>query len=77
MERIAMSQQERDWLDWLKRTRDGKMTQREAADRMGVSERWVRKLLQRMKSREIPLSCTGYGAGPPIAGYPRKHRSRR
>ncbi len=49
MERIAMSQQERDWLDWLKRARDGKMTQREAAERMEVSERWVRKLLQRMK----------------------------
>ena len=50
MERIAMSQEERDWLDWLKRARDGKMTQRQAAERMGVTERWVRKLLQRMKS---------------------------
>jgi transposase len=49
MERIGMSQEERDWLDWLKRARDEKMTQREAAERMGVSERWVRKLLQRMK----------------------------
>ena len=49
MERIAMSQEERDWLDWLKRARDQKMTQREAAERMGVSERWVRKLLRRMK----------------------------
>jgi DNA-binding Lrp family transcriptional regulator len=49
MERMAMSQQERDWLDWLKRARDGKMTQREAADRMGVSERWVRHLLRLMK----------------------------
>jgi len=49
MERIAMSQKERDWLDWLKRARDQKMTQREAAERMGVSERWVRKLLRRMK----------------------------
>ncbi|HEX4133569.1 MAG TPA: ISNCY family transposase [Bryobacteraceae bacterium] len=46
---MAMSQQERDWLDWLKRARDGKMTQREAADRMGVSERWVRHLLRLMK----------------------------
>ncbi len=51
MERIAMSQQERDWLDWLKRARDGKMTQREAAERMGVSERWARKLLRRMKKQ--------------------------
>jgi transposase len=49
MERIAMSQEERDWLDWLKRAGDRKMTQREAAERMGVSERWVRKLLGRMK----------------------------
>jgi transposase len=49
MERIEMSQQERDWLDWLKRARDKEMTQQEAAERMGVSERWVRKLLRRMK----------------------------
>jgi transcriptional regulator with XRE-family HTH domain len=35
-------------MDWLKRARDEKMTQREAAERMGVSERWVRKLLQRL-----------------------------
>jgi DNA-binding Lrp family transcriptional regulator len=51
MERIAMSQEERDWLEWLKRARDGKMTQREASERMGVSERWVRKLLRRMKKQ--------------------------
>jgi hypothetical protein len=49
MERIEMSQEERDWLEWLKRARDKKITQREAAERMGVSQRWVRKLLKRMK----------------------------
>jgi transposase len=49
MERIGMSQEERGWLEWLKRARDKKMSQREAAERMGVSQRWVRKLLQRMK----------------------------
>jgi hypothetical protein len=48
MERIAMSQQERDELEWLKRAKDGSITQREAARRMGVSDRWVRKLLKRM-----------------------------
>jgi hypothetical protein len=41
MERIAMSQAERDWLDWLKRARDGKMSQGAAAEKMGVSDRWV------------------------------------
>ena len=50
MERIAMSQEERDWPDSLKRARDGKMTQKEAADRMGVTVRLVRKLLHRMKT---------------------------
>lgn len=49
MERIAMSQEERDKLEWLKRAKDKVISQREAAQRMGVSDRWVRKLLKRMK----------------------------
>src|SRR4051812_46383227 len=48
MERIAMSQRERDELEWLKRAKDGSITQREAARRIGVSDRWVRELLNRM-----------------------------
>ena len=35
MERIGMSQQERDWLEWLKRTRDGVLTEKQAAEKMG------------------------------------------
>jgi biotin operon repressor len=49
MERIEMSQEERDRLEWLKRAKDRVISQRKAAQTMGVSERWVRKLLQRMK----------------------------
>src|SRR3954447_20501935 len=49
MERIAMSQEERDKLEWLKRTRDKIISQREAAEKIGVSDRWIRKLLKRMK----------------------------
>ncbi len=48
MERIAMSQEERDWLEWLKRAQDGLITQRQAAEKMGVTDRWVRRLLVRM-----------------------------
>jgi len=51
MERIAMSQKERDWLDWLKRVREGQVTQRFAAEKMGVTDRWVRSLLAEMKVR--------------------------
>ena len=51
MERIAMSQEERDDLHWLKRVEAGGMTQREAAEKMGVTARWVRKLVKRMKKQ--------------------------
>ena len=44
-----MSQEERDKVEWLKRAKDKVISQREAAQRMGVSDRWVRQLLQRMK----------------------------
>lgn len=46
-----MSQEERDWLDWLKRAKDGTVTQRLAAGKMGISDRWVRSLLARMETR--------------------------
>jgi len=49
MERIEMSEDERDWLDWLKRARDGVVRQRSAAEQMGISDRWIRKLLVQMK----------------------------
>ncbi len=45
-----MNQEERDWLEWLKRVQDGLVTQRQAAAKMGVSDRWVRTLLLRMKT---------------------------
>jgi len=45
-----MNQEERDWLEWLKRVKDGVVTQQQAAEKMGVSDRWVRKLLMRMKT---------------------------
>jgi DNA-binding Lrp family transcriptional regulator len=44
-----MSQKERDWLDWLKRVRDGVITQRQASEKMGITDRWVRRLLARME----------------------------
>ena len=45
-----MNQEERDWLEWLKRAQGGVVTQRQAAEKMGVSDRWVRKLLVRMET---------------------------
>lgn len=46
-----MSQEERDRLHWLKLAREKKITQRQAAERMKVSERWVRTLLRKLKRK--------------------------
>ena len=51
MERIEMSRKERDKLYWLKRAKDKATSQREAARRIGVSDRWVRELMKRMKDK--------------------------
>ena len=75
MERIAMSQEERDKLEWLKRAKDGVITQREAANKMGVSDRWVRKLLKRMKKRG-DASGGAWVAGPGIQPQDRDARRR-
>src|SRR5471030_2115541 len=64
MERIAMSQEERDWLEWLKRAEDGVITQREAAEKMGVSDRWVRTLLQRKSKKGDAVVVHGLRGWP-------------
>ena len=64
MERIAMSQEERDWLDWLKRAKDGQVTQKWAAEKMGVSERWVRRLLVAMQEKGDAVVVHGLRGRP-------------
>ena len=56
-----MNQEERDWLEWLKRVQAGVITQRQAAGKMGVSDRWVRKLLLRMKTDGDGVVVHGFG----------------
>src|ERR1700704_6647017 len=64
MERIAMSQQERDELDWLRRAKEGSISQREAAQKMGVSDRWVRTLLKRMSKQGDAVVVHGLRGRP-------------
>jgi hypothetical protein len=55
-----MNQEERDWLEWLKRAQDEVVTQRQAAEKMGVSDRWVRTLLRRSSvGRPLHLGLGG------------------
>jgi DNA-binding Lrp family transcriptional regulator len=46
---LQMSQKERDRLKVLHEAKKRQMTQREAAEQMGMSQRWVGKLLARMR----------------------------
>jgi hypothetical protein len=64
MERIGMSQEERDELHWLKKVEDGIITQREAAEKLGISERWVRKLLKRLAKEGDGLVVHGLRGRP-------------
>jgi DNA-binding Lrp family transcriptional regulator len=68
MKRIAMRQEERDWLEWLKRARDGVITQRKAAEKMGVSERWAHELLRRMAERGDAVVVHGLRGRPSNRG---------
>jgi hypothetical protein len=64
-----MSQEERDELDWLKRAREGSITQREAARKLGVSDRCVRTLLTRMSKQGDAVVVHGLrGRHPPAQG---------
>src|SRR5712691_869144 len=72
MERIAMSQQERDDLDWLKRAQDGSISQREAAKKMKISDRWVRTLLQRMQKNGDAVVVHGLRGRPSNRKLPAK-----
>jgi transposase len=72
MERIAMSQEERDELHWLKKARDGTITQRDAAEKIGVSDRWVRKLLKRMAKQGDVVVVHGLRGRPSNRKLPAK-----
>src|SRR5215467_8779112 len=50
-ERIAMTQQERERLYWLQLARAKRIKQKKAAEKLGVSTRWVRRLLKRLRQR--------------------------
>jgi len=65
-----MSQEERDELDWLKRAKAGSVTQQEAARKMGVSDRWVRKLLQRMSEQGDTVVVHGLRGRPSNRKFP-------
>ena len=72
-----MSQEERDDLDWLKRVKSGSISQREAAEKMGVSDRGVRILLKRMSKQGDAVVVHGLRGRPSIASLRQRPRDKR
>jgi len=75
-ELIMMNQKQRDWLQWLHQAKRKQITQSTAAQRMGVSERWVRKLLRRMKREKDRVVVHGLRGRRSNRRLPEESRAR-
>jgi biotin operon repressor len=47
---VGLSGRERDRLVLLRQVKEGKLTQRKAAEQLGLSSRWVKKLMKRLRT---------------------------
>ena len=72
-----MTQQDRDRLVALKKAKKGLITQRQAAEEIGQSERHVRRLLKQLKGKGDGRWCMLCGAGDPTASWTRRRSRRR
>jgi DNA-binding Lrp family transcriptional regulator len=51
---VGLSGKERDRLVVLRQVKAGKLTQRKAAEQFGLSPRWVKKLMKRLRQSGDP-----------------------
>ena len=71
-----MNQKERDRLHWLKQAESKQITQAKAAERMQLSDRWVRKLLARKKREGDRVVVHGLRGGRSNRQLPDRLRKR-
>jgi hypothetical protein len=72
-----MTQRDRDRLVALKKAKKGLITQRQAAEEIGQSERHVRRLLKRLKGKGDAVLLHALRGGHPTAKWTRRPSSRR
>ena len=72
-----MTQRDRDRLVALKKAKKGLITQRQAAEEIGQSERHVRRLLDRLQGKGDSALVHVCEGGSPTAGWTRKPSRRR
>jgi predicted ArsR family transcriptional regulator len=71
-----MTQTDRDRLVALKKAKDKKMTQRQAAEELQMSERHVRRLLARLRKVGDRRSCMGCEAALTARSASRRNKKR-
>ena len=69
-ELILMSQKERDRLQVLQEAKQRQITQKQAAAQIGVSERWVGKLLGRLRQQGDRAVLHRGGGGARTGRFP-------
>jgi hypothetical protein len=72
-----LSSEDRDRLKVLHEVERGHLTQGEAGQQLRVSERWIRKLLARIRRQGDAGGCTDCEVGRQIAGLGRSSVSGR
>lgn len=50
-EQLLLTQKQRDWLKVLHEVQQGHLTQASGGEQLGVSERWVREMVRRVRKR--------------------------
>jgi DNA-binding Lrp family transcriptional regulator len=75
-ERLLLTQKERDRLKVLHEVRQGHLTQRAAAEQLGISERWVREMVERIRQRGDRAIVHGLRGKPSKRRFKAKARER-
>jgi transposase len=75
-ETLLLTQTERDRLKVLHEIRQGHLTQAAGAEQLGVSERWVRELVRRMRQKGDQAVVHGLRGRPSKRRIPAKRRKR-
>jgi len=75
-EQLLLTQKERDRLKVLHEVKQGHLTQRAAAEQLGISERWVREMVGRVRKRGDGAVVHGLRGKPSKRRLERKIRER-
>lgn len=63
-EQFLLTQKQRDWLKVLHEVKQGHLTQAAGAEQLGITERWIREMIRRMRKRGDRVVVHGLDGKP-------------